>query len=213
MKFLSKKVTPEFERNDPLDLAGANRTEERHSSSGGFAGEEESFQAEPIAQTAEENEAPSGSGADDALGLYLKQMGSIPLLNKEKERTLAQKLEFVRDRYRRAVLCNWLILRRLGEIFDLVCKGQLNLDPQIDVIASTGLTREHIVARMPHNLKTLRRLLQVSGQELPRLHAHQVGQDPVSPAPRSVSPAAQGRSPCWRSCRRGRNCSIRWSWS
>ena len=92
MKFLSKKVTPEFEPNDPLDLAGATGRK-TPSSSGGFAGEEESFQAEPIVQTAEENEAPSGSGADDALGLYLKQMGSIPLLNREKERTLAQKLE------------------------------------------------------------------------------------------------------------------------
>lgn len=166
MKFMSKKLTPEFERNDPLDLATPARTDQHASGSGGFAGDD-GFEPEAIVQVAEEAEpsSSSNSGPDDALGLYLKQMGSIPLLNKEKERTLAQKLEKVRGRYRHAVLCNWVILRRLADIFDLVCKGKLNLDPQIDVIASTGLTREHIVARMPHNLRTLRRLLQKSSSE------------------------------------------------
>src|SRR5271169_2809486 len=51
-------------------------------------------------------------GADDALGLYLKQMGAIPLLSREKELFLARRLELARNRYRRAVLCNWLIQRR-----------------------------------------------------------------------------------------------------
>ena len=163
MKFLSKKMTPEFERNDPLALTAPGRTQP--GVSGGFAGDDDALPAEVMAQVAEEAEPASGnSGPDDALGLYLKQMGSIPLLNKEKERTLAQKLEQVRDRYRHAVMCNWFILRRLAEIYQLVCDGKLNLDPQIDVIASTGLTREHILARMPHNLKTLRKLLQASAK-------------------------------------------------
>ena len=170
MKFLSKKLTPEFERpeferNNPLDLSTSARTEGQ-AAVGGFAGDEDSFQAEAIAQVVEEAEpASSNSGPDDALGLYLKQMGSIPLLNKEKERALAQKLEEARNRYRHAVLCNWVIVRRVVDIFDLVRQGKLNLDPQIDVIASTGLTREHILARMPHNLRTLRKLLQASAKD------------------------------------------------
>jgi RNA polymerase primary sigma factor len=166
MKFLSKKLTPEFDRNEPQDISGS-ATPGQRAVSGGFAGDDDAFTAEVVAHAVEEAEPVSNSGPDDALGLYLKQMGSIPLLNKEKERTLAQKLEQVRDRYRHAVLSNWLILRRLSEIFDLVRQGKLNLDPQIDVIASTGLTREHIVGRMPNNLRTLRKLLQASAKSYP----------------------------------------------
>jgi len=164
MKFMSKKLTPEFERNGSLDLSSAHT--DLPSASGGLAAvDDDAFEPEAAAQAAEEAEPTSNSGADDALGLYLKQMGSIPLLNKEKERVLAQKLEVVRNRYRQAVLCNWVILRRLADIFDLIRKGNLNLDPHIDAVASTGLTREHILARLPHNLRTLRRLLQASAKD------------------------------------------------
>jgi len=164
MKFLSKKLTPDFEQNDAPHLTTLARSE-RQPGSGGFVDNDDGFQPEAAAHLTEEAESPSNSGPDDALGLYLKQMGSIPLLNKEKERSLAQKLEQVRNRYRRAVLCNWVILRRLVDVFDLVRQGKLNLDPQIDVIASTGFTREHILGRVPHNLKTLRKLLQDSAKD------------------------------------------------
>src|SRR5947209_3486978 len=43
-----------------------------------------------------------GSAPDDALGLYLRQMGAIPLLDRDEERELAERLEFRRTRYRRA---------------------------------------------------------------------------------------------------------------
>src|SRR5215207_3565063 len=33
------------------------------------------------------------SGPDDALGLYLRQMGAIPLLTRDKEELLAKRLE------------------------------------------------------------------------------------------------------------------------
>ena len=43
-------------------------------------------------------------GPDDALGLYLRQMGSIPLLNRPAELALAKKLEHHRNRFRSAAL-------------------------------------------------------------------------------------------------------------
>ena len=42
------------------------------------------------------------NGPDDALGLYLRQMGAIPLLTRDKELSLAQRLEHHRDRFRAA---------------------------------------------------------------------------------------------------------------
>src|SRR5438552_11987418 len=94
-------------------------------------------------------------GADDALGLYLKQMGSIPLLKRDKELALALRLETARTRYRRAVLFNWLIIRKLVAIFQRVRAGEIPIDPNIDVITSAALTRDRILARMPYNLRTL----------------------------------------------------------
>ncbi len=65
----------------------------------------------------------SGGGVDDALGLYLKQMGSIPLLNRERELRLAKHLENTRRRYRRASLFNWVMLRKVYEKFQEVKAG------------------------------------------------------------------------------------------
>ena len=42
----------------------------------------------------------ASTGADDSLGLYLRQMGAIRLLNKDDERILAEKLERRRTRFR-----------------------------------------------------------------------------------------------------------------
>ena len=107
----------------------------------------------------EEDAAPSGGGADDALGLYLKQMGAIPLLNREKELSLAIRLEKARMRYRRAVLFSWWSIQRLLNVFDRIHHGTMPIDPQIDVIHSLGLDRDTISGRLPANLRTLKLLL------------------------------------------------------
>ncbi len=41
-------------------------------------------------------EKHGGPGADDALGLYLKQMGAIALLSRDKEIAVASRLEILR---------------------------------------------------------------------------------------------------------------------
>jgi RNA polymerase primary sigma factor len=112
--------------------------------------------------------APEGEDShspDDALGLYLRQMGSIPLLTRQQELTLAQRLERSRTRYRRAALFNWRTITKVVETFEAVLAGQLALDPTIDVVATLELSREQILARMPTNLKTLRHLLEGSEKD------------------------------------------------
>jgi RNA polymerase primary sigma factor len=108
----------------------------------------------------EEEAVSHATGVDDALGLYLKQMGSIPLLSRDRELALAVRLENARNRYRHAVLFNWVILRKVYDKFQDVKAGVTPLDPHIDVINSVGLTREHIAARVPHVLRALGKLLQ-----------------------------------------------------
>jgi RNA polymerase primary sigma factor len=107
----------------------------------------------------DEKEADESTGPDDALGLYLRQMGAIPLLSRAQELDLAQRLERARARYRRAALASWRTVAMTVATFDCVEAGQLAVDPTIDVVTTLGLSREHILARMPHNLRTLHHLL------------------------------------------------------
>src|SRR5438128_3883895 len=121
-------------------------------------------------QAGEETPAPSfAGGADDALGLYLKQMGAIPLLSRAKELALAQRLERARTRYRRAVLFNWFALHRVAELFRRVQDQSLPIDPAIDVVTSCGRSKDEIVRRLPGHLRNLRRILDASGDEFRRL--------------------------------------------
>ena len=114
---------------------------------------------EEYSVSVEPSDEDAGQSPDDTLGLYLRQMGAIPLLNRKEELDLAQRLETARRRYRHAALLNWPVIRRVVETFDRVRAGELAIDPTIDVVTSLGLSREKIQARMPYNLKTLRSLI------------------------------------------------------
>ena len=120
------------------------------------------FPHDAVADVEEESAGHGGGGSDDALGLYLKQMGAIPLLNREKELSLATRLEKARQRYRRAVLFCWWSQQRLVGMFERIADGKMPIDPQIDVVHSLRLDRETILARLPANLRTLKKLLQAS---------------------------------------------------
>lgn len=123
---------------------------------------EESWGGEDVPAASEFVAAEAKNAPDDALGLYLRQMGSIPLLSRAEELTLAKRLELTRQRYRRAVLSNWVVLRSVIAMFRRIEEGRVPIDPHIDVVTSLGLSRQHILARMPHNLKTLGYLLESS---------------------------------------------------
>jgi RNA polymerase primary sigma factor len=123
-------------------------------------------EAEPEAAAEAEGES-HGGGADDALGLYLRQMGAIPLLNREQELALARRLENARRRFRQSALSSAHILNRVLQTFEAVQDGRLAVDPVIDVITSLGLSRERILNRMPYNVRTLRRVLKTFGNEFP----------------------------------------------
>jgi RNA polymerase primary sigma factor len=116
--------------------------------------EEDTLPAAPEAVEEEDTHAP-----DDALGLYLRQMGAIPLLDRKQELALAERLERRRRQYRMTALLNWRTLSKVVQTFELVLAGRLALDPTIDVVKTLGRTREHILAIMPANVKTLKRLL------------------------------------------------------
>src|SRR5438874_2462267 len=73
----------------------------------------------------------SSQSPDDTLGLYLRQMGAIPLLNRKQELELAQRLEIARQRYRHAALFNWYVLSKVVDTFERVQTSQQAVDPTI----------------------------------------------------------------------------------
>ncbi len=99
----------------------------------------------------------------DALGMYLQEMGSIPLLNRQNELELTRRLERQRRRYRRAILGNWIVIARALELFEQIRDGGLSLERNIDVVPSLELTPATIRARVPGHVKKLRRLLDEAG--------------------------------------------------
>jgi RNA polymerase primary sigma factor len=105
--------------------------------------------------------------ADDAMSLYLKQMGAIPLLGRDRELELARRLEHLRRRYRRAALCNWGVLAHVVDTFTQIEAGDQVLERTVDVFPGRGLTSESIYARLPRHLATLQRLLQEAAADFP----------------------------------------------
>lgn len=129
--------------------------------------------------------------SDDPVRMYLTQMAEIPLLTRAEEISLAKKIEVTRKRFRRSVLgCNYSMQATMRTLFE-VHRGALPFDRTIKVSLTERLTKEQIMARMPHNLRTLEHLLQQNRQDFKMLI--QKSTDP--------SEAAEARK---RFCRRRR---------
>ena len=98
-------------------------------------------------------------GSSDPIRLYLSQMAEIPLLSRDEEISLAKKIEVTRKRFRRTLLSCDYALRATVETLTQVYKGELPFDRTIKVSLTERLTKEQILARMPHNLATIEQLL------------------------------------------------------
>ncbi len=110
--------------------------------------------------------------SDDPVRMYLSQMAVIPLLTREQEISLAKKIEVTRKRFRRSVLgCNFAMQATIDTL-DKVHKGVLPFDRTIKVSLTERLTKDQILARMPHNLKTLRHLLAQNRDDFRKLIRH-----------------------------------------
>ncbi|MGL6074080.1 MAG: RNA polymerase sigma factor RpoD [Fimbriiglobus sp.] len=112
------------------------------------------------AEASFEDSDGDGRHIDDPVRMYLTQMGEIPLLTREKEISLAQRIEVTRRRFRRKVLeCDYA-LRNVFETLKRVQVGELPFDRTIKVSQTENLEKDKILQRMPHNLRTLEPLME-----------------------------------------------------
>ncbi|HBJ36822.1 MAG TPA: RNA polymerase subunit sigma-70, partial [Planctomycetaceae bacterium] len=103
--------------------------------------------------------------SDDPIRMYLSQMAEIPLLSREEEISLAKKIEITRRQFRRALLENDYALRATVDVLNQVHKGDLPFDRTIKVSLTERLTKEQILGRMPHNLKSLDTMIEQNKQD------------------------------------------------
>ena len=96
---------------------------------------------------------------EDFLQTYLSQIGSIPLLSREQEIELAKEIEGNRRVFRALLLEFDFVLRDAVEKLQRVESGELVFDRTIQVAVSDRLEKHHILGRLPHNLQTLRSIL------------------------------------------------------
>src|SRR6201993_5128114 len=106
---------------------------------------------------------------DDPVRMYLTQMGEIPLLKREEEIALAKKIEVTRKRFRRKVLECDGALRQVVDTLRRVHQGELPFDRTVKVSLTENLEKDKILQRMPHNLKTLERLMEQNDDDFTKL--------------------------------------------
>jgi RNA polymerase primary sigma factor len=106
---------------------------------------------------------------NDPIRLYLSQMSEIPLLSRTEEISLAKKIEVTRKRFRRTLLSCDYAMRETVKILTQVYKGELPFDRTIKVSLTEQLAKEQILARMPHNLRTIENLLEKNREDFTRL--------------------------------------------
>jgi RNA polymerase primary sigma factor len=93
--------------------------------------------------------------SDDPIRMYLGQMANLPLLTREDEVVLAKRIEAARRRFRSSILsCNYALSATLDTL-KRVYLGELPFDRTIKVSLTENLQKEQVLARMPHNFRTI----------------------------------------------------------
>ncbi|MEY4614386.1 MAG: hypothetical protein RL179_2359 [Planctomycetota bacterium] len=142
-----------------IELIDESEVEDRE---GGASGSSAETQPEIDFSFIEQEE---GKRIDDPVRMYLTQMGEIPLLKREQEINLAKKIEITRKRFRRKVLECDGALNQVVDTLKRVHSGELPFDRTIKVSLTENLEKDKILQRMPHNLRTLERLMEQNQED------------------------------------------------
>jgi RNA polymerase primary sigma factor len=91
----------------------------------------------------------------DAIGLYMQQMGSTPLLTSQRELELAMQIDSVRATYRRNMLRIDSVMQSVIEDLAAVRKGQGRLDRVLDFDSRDPAAKRRLLCLLELNLHTI----------------------------------------------------------
>ena len=105
----------------------------------------EEYEEQLAEELADQNEK-----IDDPVRMYLTQMGEIPLLSREKELTLAKRIEVYRKRFRFLLVSNHEMLQRSVDILEKVRANDLAFDRTLKIAGTdtTGATKPKLTLRL-----------------------------------------------------------------
>ncbi|ODA31266.1 sigma-70 family RNA polymerase sigma factor [Planctopirus hydrillae] len=110
-------------------------------------------------------EPESNSSSRDPIRMYLSQMGHIPLLTREREIYLAKQIEMTRRWFRRRMLESDFAIRIVVDTVHKVRLGELPFERTLRTSDTESVQKDQILARMPHNLPTIERMLDENKQD------------------------------------------------
>lgn len=99
---------------------------------------------------------------DDPIRMYLTQMGEIPLLTRRQEIELARKIELSRMAFRRKMLESDYCAKNAIGLLEQVQDGTLSFDRTMKISTADNFIRAVIKRRLPINLQTANRLLEIN---------------------------------------------------
>ncbi len=102
---------------------------------------------------------------DDPVRMYLTQMGTIPLLTRDEEIRLAKKIETTRMIFRRRTLESDFAMSEAVKILEQVHSGELPFDRTMRISTAETNAKEKIASRIPYNLETIKKLLELNRQD------------------------------------------------
>ena len=106
---------------------------------------------------------------DDPVRMYLTQMGEISLLTRDEEIRLAKKIELTRMIFRRKVLENDYCVQQAVDTLELVRTGELPFDRTMKISTAEDDAKGKISARIPENLNTVKKLLDLNREDWDKL--------------------------------------------
>ncbi|MBQ1864434.1 MAG: sigma-70 family RNA polymerase sigma factor [Thermoguttaceae bacterium] len=114
---------------------------------------------EPNAAPGVPDDGDASDSYDDPIRIYLVQMGDIPMLSREEERSAATRIERTRQRFRRVALRLDCVVRELVGLLEKIRRGRARLDRTIDVSVSDLKSKRRFLALLDPTLRTLKKML------------------------------------------------------
>ena len=140
--------------------------------------EEGSIPVKIVMPDAEEPDAEEGfeddekTRADDPVRLYLREMGRVPLLNREQEIELAKKIESGREKVCRALAISKTAVKELKRIVEKLEQGRIQLEEFIQNFDLKERFNEQDRAKILLELKDHIDELEKGHSELSKLEKH-----------------------------------------